>query len=232
MKNGKLRRQIAWEAARLLFGNQEVEIHRARIKAARRLCRGRVRPQDMPDDVDIRQQVKVLINGHGGTEAGEAESAAADLDAFEVYEELLLPLEHVKQNTVTHPEGDVLYHSLQVFQLARDELPYDEEFLLAALLHDVGKAINIRDHVSAGLEALHRRVTDRTYWLIEHHQEGMATLQGTLGTRARRRLARDESFEELLLLAECDRQARCRGIHVPDVSDALGYIRGLSISWD
>ena len=45
MKNGKLRRQIAWEAARLLFGNQEVEIHRARIKAARRLCRGRVRPR-------------------------------------------------------------------------------------------------------------------------------------------------------------------------------------------
>ena len=40
------------------------------------------------------------------------------------------------------PEGDALYHSLQVFALASDRLPYDEEFLTAALLHDVGKAIN------------------------------------------------------------------------------------------
>ena len=54
----------------------------------------------------------------------------------------------------THPEGDVLYHSLQVFELARQALPYDEDFLLAALLHDVGKAIDRREHVAAALEAL------------------------------------------------------------------------------
>jgi len=41
-----------------------------------------------------------------------------------------------------------------VFDLARDQLPYDEEFLLAALLHDVGKGIDPHDHVAAGLEAL------------------------------------------------------------------------------
>ena len=42
-----------------------------------------------------------------------------------------------------HPEGDALYHSLQVFDLACEESPYDEDFLLAALLHDVGKAMKI-----------------------------------------------------------------------------------------
>ena len=47
---------------------------------------------------------------------------------------LLLPLENVKQSPKYHPEGDALYHCLQVFELARDERPYDEEFLLAALL--------------------------------------------------------------------------------------------------
>ena len=67
---------------------------------------------------------------------------------------LLLPLEEVKGSPTYHPEGDVLYHSLQVFELARERRPYDEEFLLAALLHDVGKALDPADHVQAALDAL------------------------------------------------------------------------------
>ena len=89
----------------------------------------------------------------------EAESR---VDRFQIYEMLLLPLENVKENPKYHPEGDALYHSLQVFDLARAELPYDEEFLLAALLHDVGKAIDRHDHVAAGLEALAGHITPRS----------------------------------------------------------------------
>ena len=73
------------------------------------------------------------------------------IDRFVLYRMLLEPLEGVKQSPKYHPEGDALYHSLQVFELAREERPYDEEFLLAALLHDVGKAIDPADHVAAGL---------------------------------------------------------------------------------
>src|SRR5947209_11266089 len=100
---------------------------------------------------------------------GELHAASAAPDPYQLFRMLLLPLEEVGQSARYHPEGDVLYHSLQVFELARDERPYDEEFLLAALLHDVGKGIDRADHVAAGLSALEGLLTERTRFLIEHH---------------------------------------------------------------
>src|SRR5205823_14979879 len=88
---------------------------------------------------------------------------------FERYRLLLQPLEGVKQSARYHPEGDALYQSLQVFELARAERPYDEEFLLAALLHDVGKAIDPADAVTAALQAVEGPITERTAPLIAHH---------------------------------------------------------------
>ena len=141
---------------------------------------------------------------------------------------MLLPLENVQQSRKYHPEGDALYHSLQVFDLARDELPYDEEFQLAALLHDVGKAIDPGDHVGAALESLDGVITPRTAWLIEHHMEAQRLLDGELGVRAKRRLRGNESYEELLLLARCDRDGRQRGVQVPDLDEALDHVRELA----
>ena len=155
----------------------------------------------------------------------EAESR---VDRFQIYEMLLLPLENVKENPKYHPEGDALYHSLQVFDLARAELPYDEEFLLAALLHDVGKAIDRHDHVAAGLEALTGHITPRIAWFIEHHMEGQDLLDGSLGVRARRRLEASEDYEELKLLARCDRNGREQGVQTPDLVEALEYLRELA----
>ena len=56
-----------------------------------------------------------------------------------------------------HPEGDVLYHLLQCYVLAVDELPYDEEFQLAALLHDVGKIV-----LTNALEGSYTRLIEET----------------------------------------------------------------------
>jgi hypothetical protein len=154
--------------------------------------------------------------------------ASEQVDRFQVFQSLLLPLENVKQNPQWHPEGDALFHTLQVFDLARNELPYDEESLLAALLHDVGKAIDPYDHVAAGLEAVADFITERTGWLIAHHMEAQQILDGTLGARAKRRLAESESYDELLLLARCDRAGRQPGAEAPELDEALDYIRELA----
>lgn len=158
----------------------------------------------------------------------EMEQLDHQVDRFQFYESLLLPLENVKQSPKYHPEGDALYHSLQVFDLACDALPYDEEFITAALLHDVGKAIDPDDHVMAGLEALGEFITERTQWLIRFHMDGHRVLEGTLGQRARKRLAANESFDELLELSRCDQAGRVPGAPASELDEAIEYLRELS----
>ncbi|HVX10316.1 MAG TPA: HD domain-containing protein [Pirellulales bacterium] len=363
MSKGKLRQQIAWEAARLMYERVESEYFRAKLKAARRMGGGWVKPKDLPSNREIRDEIQVFarlyegerrlqnlremrvaalhmmhllrsfrprligstltghvrrgsdIDLHVFSDSIEAVAAALEreglsytierkqvrkhgedrvythihvidrftfeltvyaerlthyafkssvtgkpierasiaeleqllerdypdlaidtalaeaanqVDRFQVYHVLLLPLEQVKQSPKYHPEGDALYHSLQVFDLATHEFPNDEEFLLAALLHDVGKALDPHDHVRAGIEALEGFITERTRWFIEHHMEAHALHDGTLGQRAKRRLAESEDFDALVTLGRCDRQGRASGVEVPDLDEALGYLRELA----
>ena len=263
MVRSRLRRQIALEAARLIYVDQESEYYRAKLQAARRLCQGLVMPADLPSTREIRIQLQAIRRSSLGDsgpgshtshrahaahpappEAGPhepwpgeefsrsamgGEGAEADsLDRFRVYHLLLAPLEAVRQNPKYHPEGDALYHSLQVFELAHGQFHYDEEFQLAALLHDVGKAIEPRDPVAAGLEALSGHITPRTAWLIEHQPHAAALRDGSLGARSRRRLEANESFDDLMLLHECDRRGRVCGVAVPELEDALERVRELA----
>jgi predicted nucleotidyltransferase len=158
----------------------------------------------------------------------ELERAADHVEVWEMFKLLLNPLERVKQNPKYHPEGDALYHSLQVFDLARWVRGYDEEFLLAALLHDVGKGIDPQDHVAAGLEALEGLISDRTAWLIEHHMEAHEYRARTLSAGMRKRLQASEWLEDLLLLSELDQTGRKGGVDVPTVDEAVDFIRALS----
>ena len=167
MSLDRLRRRVAFEAAKLIYAHEETQYGRAKMKAARRLVSGQVKPDDLPCNREIRRCIQTIARTSRAEQEQLLTQVSADralgrpteadentLDRFRTYELLLAPLEDVMQSPENHPEGDVLYHSLQVFELARQKLPYDEEFLLAALLHDVGKAIDRRDHVAAGLEAL------------------------------------------------------------------------------
>lgn len=158
----------------------------------------------------------------------ELERAEDHLDRFELYRMLLQPLEGVKQSPKYHPEGDALYHSLQVFELARRECGYDEEFLLAALLHDVGKAIDPADHVAAALQSLEGAITERTEFLIAHHMEAHAYRDGSLGARARGRLEQSEHFDDLMLLHELDARGRVPGAAVCELAEVLDYLRELA----
>jgi hypothetical protein len=243
MSEEKIRRKVAFEAARLIYTQEETGYYQAKQKAARRFRGVGIHAGKLPGDREIRNQIPAVVEAVEAlkqvrTRASKKTSkkkkpqcpppAIGPEDRFRVYELLLLPLENIKEDPKTHPEGDVLYHSLQVFELAREALPYDEELLLAALLHDAGKAIDARNHVAAGLEALDGYITPRTAWLIEHHTEALSLRGGTLGARSRRRLEAGESFDELMLLADCDRQGRAMGVNAADVPEALAYIRDLA----
>ena len=106
---------------------------------------------------------------------------------------------------------------------------WDEEFLLAALLHDVGKAIDPADHVAAGLAALEGIITARTQFLIAHHMDAAAYQDRTLGHRARKRLRESPDFDDLMLLRTLDVAGRRRGAQVCEVDEALAYIRQLDL---
>jgi predicted nucleotidyltransferase len=362
MSHGKLRQAIALEAARLMYERVETEYFTAKRKAAKRLCRQWVKPEDLPSNAEIRDQIQVFARIHEGDQRtrnlrdmrlealrlmrllrafrprligsvmtghvrkgsdidlhvfcdspalvadllltegfryeverkqvvkhgesrvfthihvfdrfnfeltvyaedkahyvfkssitgkaierasireleeflaaeypdidldGELQEAEETTDPYPLFRLLLAPLEEVRGSARYHPEGDVLYHSLQVFEQARDRRPYDEEFLLAALLHDVGKGIDRGDHVHAGLQALDGLITDRTRFLIAHHMDAHEYRAGTLGGKLRRELEASPDLEDLLLLRECDDAGRVPGAEVGTLDEALDYLRQL-----
>lgn len=81
-----------------------------------------------------------------------------------------MALDGVEQDPLHHPEGDALTHSLQVFDAALEDTD-DGELLAAALLHDVGKAIQNRGHARIGAHLLSGLLPRRSVWLIQHHMD-------------------------------------------------------------
>ena len=144
----RLRGQIALEAAPALSVGRAQDpdapgawldaagandLYVAKRKAAAVLGH-RLRPGDLPSDDEVREQLVFLWRESTGgadlVESGEVEGEDEDeppgvavmadhLDRFAIYKMRLQPLEAVKQNARYHPEGDALFHSLQVFELAR-----------------------------------------------------------------------------------------------------------------
>ena len=66
MTNDKFRRQIAFEAARMMYERQESEYFRAKLRAAKKICRGWVKPRDLPSNREIRDQIQHFARLHEG----------------------------------------------------------------------------------------------------------------------------------------------------------------------
>ncbi len=249
----RVRRQIAREAARRMLPllapeegadprrlreASESDFYTAKRKAAAVLGHP-VRPGDLPTDSEVREEVLALLEARedapessedgdeDDSEPGGIHRLSDHIDRFAIYKMRLEPLAAVKQNPRWHPEGDALYHSLQVFEKARQVRPYDEEFLLASLLHDVGKAIDPHDHVVAGLRALEGTLTERTSWLIEHHMDLMARPDRPMSPKLRAAIDASEYCDDLKLLRDLDEAGREPGAPVATVDEALAYLRGL-----
>src|SRR6202030_367024 len=71
MSNVKLRQAIALEAARLMYERVESEHFTAKRKAAKRLCRQGVKPEDLPSNAEIREQIQVFARIHEGDKRTE-----------------------------------------------------------------------------------------------------------------------------------------------------------------
>src|SRR5262245_26423407 len=71
MADVKLRQAIALEAARLMYERLEAEYYTAKRKAAKRLCRHSVKPEDLPSNAEIREQIQVFARIHEGDKRTE-----------------------------------------------------------------------------------------------------------------------------------------------------------------
>lgn len=237
-----LRRQIVVEARRLITTRGEQDYGRAIRQAARRLCAGRIPRDRLPNPRELHVELqRTDFDRNAGREPDpiridplwiDVDPLRFDeepiRDRFSVYRALLAPLRFVRLPEHTHPEGDALYHSLQVYCLVRDRRPFEEELQLAGLLHSVGLAIDPRDPVPATLDVLVDTITERTSWLIEFLGDAHRFREQTLGSRARRRLLAHADMESLETLADCDRQGRMIGMPVPELDDALDELRRLA----
>jgi predicted nucleotidyltransferase len=180
----------------------------------------------------IPELEQLIAREHPGTDLSEEAEIEAATDPFVIWSLLLPPLEGVKQDPRFHPEGDALYHSLQAFELAREEVPYDQELITAALLHDVGKAIDPSDHVAAGLEALEGTLSEREEFLIAHHMDAQAYAKRTIGAKLLARLQDSEWFEDLLTLRDIDDRARQTGVAVCTAEEALAFLDAMDAEED
>jgi len=131
---------------------------------------------------------------------------------------LLTSLDGVRQHPRYHPEGDALYHSLQVFQLAHHACD-DPALWAAALLHDIGKKRNTHHHAQIGADELEGLLSPRIVWLIRHHLHLLIAPK-----RTRRWLRNTPQLRELDLLRAWDLKGRSRHTTVMTPTEAINIL--------
>ncbi|MEK7486566.1 MAG: HD domain-containing protein [Planctomycetota bacterium] len=218
----KLRKNIAIEAAKLLYDQLVTDFFSAKQKAAR-LFDVDEKTFSLPSDQEIRMEVLKIANLQESYLQQKQEEPISETD-YDTFYSLLLPLEEVK-GRFRHPEGDFLFHSLQVFELARLWHGYDFDFLLAALLHDVGRGIDFARHEEAGAYVLEGLVSERVLFLVRHHEDATQLKLNQLGHKRRILLKGSPYFEDLMILQELDQKGREPGAPIDTLEEALNYLK-------
>jgi predicted HD phosphohydrolase len=122
--------------------------------------------------------------------------------------DLLERCQGVLQSPVHHPEGDVFVHSLQVMQWAFRE-SIDTDLILAAMLHDVGKAVSSLGHDKIGAKHVYPHVSLKTHWLIENHMRFWQLIMGDMKKKSKVvGLVEHPFLADLLQLARWDQLGR------------------------
>jgi hypothetical protein len=131
---------------------------------------------------------------------------------------LLEALDGVRQSPRYHPEGDALFHSLQVFEWARRSTD-DRVLWAAALFHDVGKAIDGPMHDEVGADLLEGLLCGRAVWLVRHHLDLLKDARG-----ARRRYRGTPALRDLEILRHWDLKGRAPNARVVSLDGAFDQL--------
>ena len=131
---------------------------------------------------------------------------------------LLDALDGVQQSPRYHPEGDALFHSLQVFELAHRSTE-DRLLWAAALFHDVGKAVDGPLHDEVGADLLDGLLPERAVWLVRHHLDLLKDRR-----LARRRYHATAALHDLEQLRRWDLGGRDPNARVLSIDDALDIL--------
>jgi hypothetical protein len=214
--------RMAAEAAGLIRGGGDPQ--RARFRAARRVAGGWVPEDELPSSTQISREL-----ARGGTDPAGGLAGLLG-DRFEQLADLLRPLAQVPIDPASGA-SDLLEHLLQVFEMVRQRQPYDEELLTAALVHDLGRAIDRANPAASTVAAVAHLVTDRTCLLVASLPTAREYRAGTLGQRARKRLESADDFESLQLLAEADHRSGDVGRPV-ELDAAIAILRTLEAECD
>ena len=129
-------------------------------------------------------------------------------ELMEPYFQALENCRGVPQVDRHHPEGDVFNHSLQVLRWAFRE-SIDTDLILAAMLHDVGKAFETKGHEEKAVEMFGDHMSAKTKWLVEQHMRIWHLLDGEMRRLGKVRELVDHPFlPDLILLARWDKMGR------------------------
>jgi len=131
---------------------------------------------------------------------------------------LLAALNGVRQSPRYHPEGDALFHSLQVFELAYRSTD-DRVLWAAALFHDVGKSVDSALHDEVGADLLEGLLPARAVWLVRHHLDLLKDRR-----LARRRYAGTSALRDLEQLRRWDLGGRDPNARVMSLEDAIDLL--------